>query len=209
MLKYLKHNIVPLCLEGILVICIMAFPEYLLLVNFFFYLGLVMYFIICKDFSIQEMKENICAGKKFWIIVFFTAAALVISFAITSVIEMLLPDINNGMGLLKVHNRFELLIFAMSTIILSPLAEELFYRKSLICFEFKKQMPILIIVSGWLFALEHSLAPLGILIALIWSIPLMVSYIKTKNVYVVIIAHFICNFVVNGLDVISLFNKLN
>lgn len=209
MLKYLKHNIVPLCMECILIICLIVFPEYLLYINFFFYLGIVTYFIICKDFSIQEMKENICAGKKFWKNVIFTAIAFTISFAITSMIQILLPDINNGIGVLKVHNGFELLIFTMSTIILPPLAEELFYRKSLICFEHKKQLPIFIIVSGLLFALEHSLAPFGILIALIWSIPLTVSYIKTKNVYVVIVAHFMCNFVVNGLDVIFIFNKLN
>lgn len=209
MIKYLKHNIVPLCLECILIICLIVFPEYLLYINFFFYLGIAVYFIICKDFSIQEMKGNICAGKKFWKSVILTVAALALSFAITSIIKILLPNIDDGMGLLKVHNGFELLIFAMSTIILPPLAEELFYRKSLISFEYKKQMPILIIVSGLLFALEHSIAPFGILVALIWSIPLMVSYIKTKNVYVVIAAHFICNFVMNGLDVISIFNRLN
>lgn len=158
MLKYLKHNIVPLCLECILIICLIVCPEYFLYINFFFYLGIVVYFIICEDFSIKEMEENICAGKKFWMNVIFTAIALAISFAITSIIEILLPNINDGKGLLKVHNGFELLIFAMSTIILPPLAEELFYRKSLICFEHKKQMPILIIVSGLLFALElHSL----------------------------------------------------
>ena len=153
------------------------------------------------------MKENICAGKKFWISVIFTVSAMALSFVITSIIGILLPNINDGMGLLKVHNKFELLIFAMSTIILPPLAEELFYRKSLIRFEHKRQMPILVIISGLLFALEHSLAPFGILVVFIWSIPLMVSYIKTKNVYVVIVAHFICNFVMNGLEVIYLLRK--
>jgi membrane protease YdiL (CAAX protease family) len=209
MLKYLKHNIVPICMECILIVWLIMYPEYFLYINFFFYLGIVIYFVICKDFSIKEMKENICSGKTFWIKVILTASTLALSFAITGIIKMLLPTINDGMGILKVHNRFEVLIFAMSTIILPPLAEELFFRKSLLSFEHKKQMPILMILSGLLFAFEHSLVPFGILIALIWSIPLMVSYIMTKNVYVVIAAHFLCNFVMNGLDVISLFLKLN
>ncbi|MDF2513614.1 MAG: protease [Herbinix sp.] len=102
----------------------------------------------------------------------------------------------------------EILLFALSTILLPPLAEELFYRQSLICFDHKKRLPLLIIISSLLFALEHSLTPFGILIALIWSIPLMISYIKTKNVYVVIVAHFISNFVVNGLDIISIIDKM-
>lgn len=208
MSKYLKQNIVPLCLEFIFIISLIIFPKYILYTNFFFYLAIAVYFIIIKDFSIKALVENICSGKRFWRNVFFTAAALTISFVITSIIVMLLPTANDGMRLLKIRNLFELLIFTLSTIILPPLAEELFYRKSLIQFEPKKQIPILIIISSLLFALEHSLAPLGILIAILWSIPLTVSYIKTKNVYVVIVAHFISNFILNGLDVISLFHRI-
>lgn len=208
MSKYLKRNIVPLCLEGIFIISLICFPRYILYTNFIFYLGIAIYFIILRDFSLKGLIENVCSGGRFWRNVFFTATALTLSFVITNIIVMLLPNVNTGMGLLKVRNGFELLIFALSTIVLPPLAEELFYRKSLIQFEPKKQIPILTIISSLLFALEHSLTPLGILIAILWSIPLTASYIKTKNVYVVLVAHFISNFVVNGLDVISLFNRI-
>ncbi len=208
MSKYLKRNIIPLCLECIYIFSLLVFPKYILYTNFIFYLGIALYFIIIKDFSIKRLIENLCSGKRFWRNVLFTAIALTLSFVITNIIIMLLPNVNGGMRLLKVRNGFELLIFALSTIILPPLAEELFYRQSLIQFELKKQIPILIIISSLLFALEHSLTPLGILIAILWSIPLTASYIKTKNVYVVIVAHFISNFIVNGLDAISLFNMI-
>lgn len=37
---------------------------------------------------------------------------------------------------------------------------------------------------------------------MIWALPLSISYIKTKNVYVPMTAHFIGNLLGNGIDVI-------
>jgi membrane protease YdiL (CAAX protease family) len=44
--------------------------------------------------------------------------------------------------------------------------------------------------------------PLGFLQACLWAIPLSVSYVKTKNVYIPMTAHFLCNLVMNGMGVI-------
>jgi membrane protease YdiL (CAAX protease family) len=37
---------------------------------------------------------------------------------------------------------------------------------------------------------------------MIWAVPLSIAYIKTKNIYVVMTAHFIGNLLGNGVDVI-------
>ena len=54
----------------------------------------------------------------------------------------------------------------------------------------------------FLYALEHSLTIWGILLTMIWALPLSISYIKTKNMYVPMTAHFIGNLLGNGIDVI-------
>ena len=53
-----------------------------------------------------------------------------------------------------------------------------------------------------LYALEHSLTIWGIFLTMIWALPLSVSYINTKNIYVPMTAHFIGNLLGNGMTVI-------
>jgi membrane protease YdiL (CAAX protease family) len=46
------------------------------------------------------------------------------------------------------------------------------------------------------------------LITAIWALPLVVAYIKTKNIYVPMTAHFIANAIGNGSTVIIMAIKL-
>ena len=105
---------------------------------------------------------------------------------------------------LRVNNCFKLIIFTFSTIILPPIVEESFYRKNLIAFKNKKTLVLTTLFSMFFYALEHALAIWGIFLCMIWALPLSISYIKTKNIYVTMTAHFICNCVVNGMAVVKL-----
>ena len=58
------------------------------------------------------------------------------------------------------------------------------------------------LLSMFLYAIEHSLTIWGIFLTMIWALPLSISYIKTKNIYVPMTAHFIGNLLGNGIDVI-------
>jgi membrane protease YdiL (CAAX protease family) len=112
------------------------------------------------------------------------------------------PTFNTGMIGLKRDTWFKLIIFTISTIILPPITEELFFRKNLISFKNKKVLIITTILSMFLYALEHSLSIFGIILTMIWALPLSISYIKTKNIYVPMTAHFIGNLLGNGIDII-------
>lgn len=59
------------------------------------------------------------------------------------------------------------------------------------------------IFSMFLYALEHAFTIWGIFLCMIWALPLSISYIKTKNIYVTMTAHFICNMIVNGITIIK------
>ena len=72
----------------------------------------------------------------------------------------------------------------------------------MISFKNKTVVVITTILSSFLYAMEHSLTIWGILLTMIWALPLSISYIKTKNIYVSMTAHFIGNVLGNGIDVV-------
>lgn len=203
MIKYIKLNAVPIIIEIVFIIsCFVVSKEYYIYTNFVFYLSLLLIFIARKNFSLKEWIRNLKSGKKFWKQVIVTLILLVLAFGLTIVLENLFPKINTGTIGLKRDTWFKLILFTISTIIFPAITEETFYRKNMISFKSKSTLLITTILSMLLYALEHSLAIWGIFLTMIWAIPLSVSYIKTKNIYVPITAHFIGNLLGNGIDVI-------
>ena len=97
---------------------------------------------------------------------------------------------------------------AASTIILPPIVEEVFYRKNLTSFKNGEILILTTLFSMFAYALEHTFTIWGIFLCMIWALPLSISYIKTKNIYVTMTAHFICNFVVNGIAVVEICDYL-
>lgn len=84
----------------------------------------------------------------------------------------------------------------------TAITEETFYRKNMISFQNKRMLISTTLLSMFLYAIEHSLTIWGIFLTMIWALPLSISYIKTKNIYVPMTAHFIGNLLGNGIDVI-------
>lgn len=166
-----------------------------------FYLGLTVYFISIGFINFKNLWNEWKKGKEFWLPVLYTLISIIIAYGIGSLISVLFPNINDGMGVFKVVNVPTLLAFALTTIVLPPIAEEAFYRKGILNFDNNISLLITTIMGILLYASEHSLKPLGFLIAAIWSLPFTISYIKTKNIYISITAHFICNLGFNGMTV--------
>lgn len=202
--KYMRKNIIPIILESVFILSCFIFPkEYFIYTNFIFYLLLLIYLCIKKDFSLKEWLSSVKSGKKFWKQVIITALFFVIAFIITIILENLFPNYNTGMIALRRNNWLRLIIFAISTIILPAITEETFYRKNMISFQNKRTLLCTTLLSMFLYAIEHSLTIWGIFLTMIWALPLSISYIKTKNIYVPMTAHFIGNLLGNGIDVIS------
>ncbi len=203
MSDYIRKNIIPVLIETVFIISCFIIPkEYFIYTNFAFYLLLLVYFCIKKDFSLKEWLNNIKSGKEFWKQVMITTLLFVVAFIITIVLENIFPNYSTGMIPLKRDSWLSLTIFAMSTILLPAITEETFYRKNMISFQSKRLLIITTIFSMFLYALEHSLTIWGIFLTMIWALPLSFSYIKTKNIYVPMTAHFIGNFCGNGIDVV-------
>ena len=204
--KYIKPNIFPIIVELFFIIACFLFREYCIYINFWFYMTLFIY--LRKDFSFKELADSVKGGKVFWRQVMATLLFFGLAFAFTSILENIFPYLDMGMMNLKVNNWLTFILFTASIIILPPIVEEVFYRKNLISFKNRKILILTTLLSMFLYALEHALAIWGIFLCMIWALPLSVAYIKTKNVYVPITAHFICNVIVNGITIIKLFHFL-
>lgn len=203
MRQYIKSNILPVIIELIFIVsCFLIPKDYFIYTNFIFYLLLLIYFLIRKDFSIKEWLNNIKSGKMFWKQVIITAIFFVLAFVITVILENMFPDYDTGTIALKRNSWIKLIIFSISTILFPAVTEETFYRKNMISFSNKSILVLTTLLSMFLYALEHSLKIWGIFLTMIWALPLSVSYIKTKNIYVPMTAHFIGNLLGNGIDVI-------
>ena len=201
--KYIKLNAIPILIEIIFIMsCFMIPKQYFIYTNFLFYLLLLIYFLIKKDFSMREWLNNIKSGKNFWKQVMLTTIFFVLAFGITIFLESTFSNFDTGTIALKIDSWLKLIIFIISTIMLPAITEETFYRKNMISFKSKTILVVTTILSMFLYSLEHSLTIWGILLTMIWALPLSISYIKTKNIYVPMTAHFIGNVLGNGIDVV-------
>ena len=195
--RYIKLNVFPIIVEILFVIACLIFKDFVIYINFCFYMILAVYFCWRKDFSITKWWNSL---KQVILTMFF----FVLAFIFTNFLENVLPHLNSGMINLRADNVLKLVLFTVSTVILAPIVEELFYRKNLICFKNRKILVLTTLVSMFLYALEHTFTIWGIFLCMIWALPLSISYIKTKNIYVTMTAHFICNMIVNGITIIKI-----
>lgn len=202
--KYIKLNIIPIIIEIVFIISCFIIPkEYFIYTNFIFYLLLFIYFCITKDFSIKEWIGNIKSGKKFGKQVTITSIFFIIAFGITIFLENRFFNLDTGMIILKRDSWLKMILFSISTMIFPAITEETFYRKNMISFKSKGILVFTTISSMLLYSLEHSLSMWGIFLTMIWALPLSISYIKTKNVYVPMTAHFVGNLLGNGIDIVT------
>ncbi|MCW6676424.1 CPBP family intramembrane metalloprotease [Aerococcaceae bacterium NML180378] len=207
--NYIRSNILPIILECLFIFgCLLMQAEYHIFINFIFYLLLAIYFCWRKDCSFKEWLTAIKSGQLFWKQVILTMLFFGLAFVMTNALEQAFPNLNTGMLSLKVDNWFKLILFVSSTIIFPPIVEEIFYRKNLIAFGNKKVLVVTTLLSMLLYALAHTLSIWGIFLCMIWALPLSISYIKTKNIYVPMTAHFLCNLMVNGLTIVEVWNFL-
>lgn len=202
--KYILKNAFPVIWEILFVVsCLFVPNRYFIDSNFVFYLGILLYFLARREISFRQWGENLRSGGQFWKAVGLTLLGFLLAFGIVAAAESLFPEIPTGsIGLVR-NTWGTLALFAVSTILLPPLCEEMFYRSSLMFTEGGKAALVLTtLLSMFLYALEHALAPFGILTTMLLAIPMSVAYYKTKNVYVVMTAHFIANLLGNGIDVV-------
>ena len=200
---YVKKNCIPIIFEIFFIIsCFLVPKEYIIYTNCLFYVCLFIFFILKRDLNLKDWFFSFKSGKKYWEQVGLTLLGFMLAFGITIALENIFPNIDTGFIGLRRNSWLSLIIFFISTIILPAVTEETFFRKNMILLHSKQAVAITMTISMFLYAIEHALSWWGILLTMIWAIPLSIAYIKTKNIYVVMTAHFIGSLLGNGFDVI-------
>jgi len=173
-----------------------------------FFAGLIFYYR--REFSLSRFAKCLTYGLRFWLPVAVTVLFVWLSYRCTDrfIAENYL-GVPDGMIGIVTRGSAEIILFAFSTIFLMPVAEELFFRKACIRTEHGTFVLVLTFICGTvLYALSHALGWLGILEYLIIGVPLGLSYVLTRNIYVPIMAHMIVNIIENVPSIAYVFARM-
>ena len=201
LIRRLSRMRIPILWELIFIIVARIWPQHSLYTQLIFFLGLIFWFR--KEFSLSRLSKNVRRGLPFWIPVGITVLLVFLAYELTDVLSQGVflgkPD---GVLNLWTTNSVSLVIFGISTVFIMPVAEELFFRRELLCFTDPGAFFGMLVISLLLYAVSHAIYPLGILEYIIIGIPLTLSFIFTRNVYVPIMAHMIFNAIKNIPDIL-------
>lgn len=204
---YFKTVAIPILIQGIFLLSVIFMDQqFHIYTNTLFYVFIILFYYSKEEYSFKALIDNLKSGNTFWNKVYITMLFCGVGFAISIVLPLILPNLNySTINIKDSSSVINILIFAISTIILPPLAEEIFYRKNVIVLD-KGNVTIVTttVVSTMLYGANHAITTGGILSFMVIGIPFSIAYIKTQNVYVVMVAHFIINLVGNGMSVITM-----
>ena len=193
--KVNKLTIAKWVVAAILLIAFTVSTEMIKLPGLFLYIifavGLIVLFH--KEFSFKAYGKTYISGWKPWV---WTAVCALLAFGVLQFKDYILwqmffgkiPGIN--LPVLK-ENYVEEAFYAITMIVLLPLAENLFLRKGLLSRDNKAVVAVLAIVSiaGSAIICAHGLP--GIVFYALLAVPFTAVFLITKNVYITITAQII------------------
>ena len=166
-----------------------------------FFVALLGYIIATKSVSMHQWCRALAGGWHFWrqvVIRWFAQQERLVRQAYSSKPFLTSPQV----PLQCQSTAGELLLFALSTIVLPAIVEETIFRKQMICLTSRTAIICTTLLSAMLFAAEHFVAPWGVLLGMVWALPFSLAYSMTRNVYVPMTAHAIASILINGPTVV-------
>lgn len=203
MYHYVRRIAIPVILEVIFIVSCFVLPRHLFVYsNTAFFVALLGYIIATKSMSMHQWYRALAGGWHFWRQVVITLVCAAGAFGATSLLEQAFPHLATGAITMPVKTAGELLLFALSTIVLPAIVEETIFRKQMICLASRTAIICTTLLSAILFAAEHFVAPWGVLLGMVWALPFSLAYSMTRNVYVPMTAHAIASILINGPTVV-------
>ncbi len=155
---------------------------------FVFYLVLFVYF---RDyFSITEYRYNFKRIKEFWVPVAITVvAAFLANWAKVHLIQMHFIALDGTYSITWENSYLGEALYAITIMLLGPIASELFFRKAIMRFNSPQATVISFVIGLVLCCFSSAYLPLGLLEAAVLALPYAIAYLVTKNIYVPITVH--------------------
>ena len=188
----MRRLYIPLVWELLFVISTIVLPMQAFHLFFVFYLGLLIYFYYFhKQFSFRKFARNLSRIKRFWIPVILTFVGLMLANDIKNrLIQPYFATVRDGtVSIITRNDILPTFLYALMMIVMKPVAEELFFRKTIISFGSKKRVFVLTLVSLILCAVTRAHGVLGIAEWILMAIPVTIAYVATRNIYISVMAH--------------------
>lgn len=182
MYHYVRRIAIPVILEVVFIISCFVLPRHLFVYsNTAFFVALLGYIIATKSVSMHQWYRALADGRHFWRQVVITLVCAAEAFGATSLLEQAFPHLTTGAITMPVKTAGELLLFALSTIVLPAIVEETIFRKRMICLANRTAIICTTLLSAMLFAAEHFVAPWGVLLGMVWALPFSLAYSMTRT----------------------------
>ncbi len=191
MKSQIKNLAFPIVWELLFIAFCIIKPFKTLYIFFVFYLVLVVYF--SKDFSIKEYSRNFRSLKRFWLPVALTVIGAQMAYMVKQhLIQANFVGVLDGTyGITWENSYIGELLYAVTILFLCPISEELFFRKALMIFDSATSAMITFVLGLLLCGLSYAYLPLGVVEAMVLSLPYAIAFFCTRNIYVPITVHMI------------------
>lgn len=195
---YWQRNLIPVLMEMFFLLFCFELPvKNIIHVKFVFYIALLLFYIFTKSISLKQLWRNVMTGFYFWKATLVCCLMYGAVYGITEVIINYVPTINLGFYPMTIAGPFTLVLFSITRLILAPIVEETFFRGNLISFHSKRFILLTSVVSVLLYAINSAFTPWAIIISIIWALPMTLIFLKTRNFYVTMGAHFVVSLIKN------------
>ena len=199
----------------IFILVIKLFMDYLNLIQIdlsWIYFVIIFYFFIRFRGCFSSFKEyflKIFTFESLKLVVGIVILNIFVSYGLLYLSDFILQFIPSLSPLILFNTFNSVFAFGsfITTVILSPIAEELIFRGVLLNkLKLIVPMSFSILISSILFASLHSFG--GIIAAFIFAVCMSILYLKTDNILVPIFAHFLNNFIAECIVIIDKSNVL-
>lgn len=146
-----------------------------------------------KGFSIRRYGRNLISGWKFWAL---TALSVALMFGAEQLKTYLLWTVFSGKNvdiiqLCWKESYLVVAFYAVTMIVIVPLAENLFLRKGMLACNNRLILAVMVIVSLLVRGLFYAHGIVGIISYAVAALPLTVIFLKTRNIYITLTAQII------------------
>ncbi|WP_165444072.1 CPBP family intramembrane glutamic endopeptidase [Lachnoclostridium sp. Marseille-P6806] len=189
----LLYLLPPFLAETALLVIYYIEPKHTLFAMLVFYLFVILYFRRLLDFRL--LKKSLADVRGFWVPVGAATGGLVLAYGAKLLLSRLLDGIaSEGVTAIWTENDVRgMLLYTLVCILLAPVAQELYFRGAMIrlCAKERNFMIFDAVCGMLLCAVLQVHSPLGILEVCLIQLPLVVAYIRTRNIYVPMTVNFI------------------
>jgi membrane protease YdiL (CAAX protease family) len=162
--------------------------------SLYLYLGLytAMIAVFHREFSFSALVQNMKSGFRFWILAGATCLILYLINSFNMSLTVQFGVEATGIYPLTYDSDYMgFFLFAIVLIFLQPVAENMVLRKAMLDTDSRAIRAAVFVASLFFAGLLHARGSVGILESVLFALPMVIVYIRTRNIYIPMLAQFV------------------